>query len=387
MPFDELGGDPGDMLADGMVEEITNALSRVHDFHVIARQSAFALRDTHLSVPEQALRLGADYLVEGTLQRARARLRLSIQLVSGEDGRSLWSARFDEHLDDLFEMQDRIAAQVAGQLSPRLRHAEIERAHRVPQTDRSAYAQVMSALPHFWKHQQSENLMAIRHLDQALALSPNYGPALAYKAWAVAQMSSYIWSDSPAADRAASLAIARRAAEVTEDHAPSLVAIAAALSLSLDDQTPARRYLDRALVLDPNNSWGWMRLGWVEVYDENFDAAEACFRKAEALSPLDPFRFNMLMGRAAVRLYSDRDADEGLRLIEEGMALVPGMSWANRMRASAYMRLGRPDLARRALEDMVRASPGLTRERFLDGITKRRPLYAELLDQVGMPES
>ncbi|MFD2854440.1 hypothetical protein ACFSZS_06120 [Seohaeicola zhoushanensis] len=347
LPFDEIGGGQGDMFADGIVEEITNALSRVHEFHVIARQSVFALRGAGLPVPELAARLGCDYLVEGTVQRSGNRLRLSVQLVGGQDGRHLWSARFDDHLDDLFDLQDRIAAQVAGQLSPSLRRAEIARAEALPAAHRSAYSLTLSALPHFWAHHRDENKRAIAILDEALRQAPDYGPAWAYKSWALAQMPSYIWAEDPKGARSAAIEAARRAAALTSDHSPSLVALGAGLSMTMTDQSDARAYIDRALAIDPNSAWGWMRRGWLEVYDRHYEAALASFLHAEALSPLDPFRFNMLLGRAAVESRPDGDADEAVRLTREAMTLAPTMTWAYRFLALSLVRAGRLGEARR----------------------------------------
>lgn len=149
LPFDEIGAASTDMFADGVVEEITGALSRVHEFDVIARQSAFALQGEALDVPQAAARLGAQYIVEGTVRRAGDRVRIAAQLVNGADGHTLWSERFDDRLDDLFDLQDRIASQVAGQISPSLRNAEIARATgRAPQ-NRSAYDLLLTAYPYF----------------------------------------------------------------------------------------------------------------------------------------------------------------------------------------------------------------------------------------------
>lgn len=152
LPFREFGAPEADMFADGVVEEITGALSRSHDFRVIARQSAFALRGQGLDAPQSAGKLGAQYLVEGSVRRAAERVRIAVQLVRGADGQLVWSERFDDRLDDLFDLLDRIAAQVAGQILPPLRAAEIARARARPAQDRTAYDLMLTALPHFWAH-------------------------------------------------------------------------------------------------------------------------------------------------------------------------------------------------------------------------------------------
>lgn len=390
MPFAELGGGQGDMFADGIVEEITGALSRVRDFHVIARQSAFALGSGPIDVASAAARLGAEYLVEGTVQRAGDRVRISVQLVAGGDGRSLWSARFDDRIDDLFALQDRIAAQVAGQLSPGLRHAEIARAANLPEAHRSAYSLTLAALPHFWAHRREDNRRAIAMLEHVVALSPDYAPALAYLAWALAQQTSYIWSDDSDRDRARAMDLAGRALELTSDHSPTLVAISAAYAMCSADQTTALSCAERALAIDPNSAWGWMRLGWCCIYQARFDTAAEHFAHAETLSPLDPFRFNMILGRAVGSSRSRNDPEFAIRLVREAMALAPGMTWANRMLAVELLRAGRQEEAEAALRRLVAETPGLTLARLRKSMPPaghlRDPLSYEMLLRAGLPE-
>ncbi len=359
LPFDDLSAEAGDMFADGVVEEITGALSRVAEFDVIARQSAFALRGKGLDIPGAAAALGADYIVEGSVRRSGERVRISVQLVAGADGHTLWSQRFDDRLDDLFDLQDRIAERVAGQLSPSLRLAEIARAGTTAPGNRSAYDLYLSAFPEFWSHTGSGNARAIALLDQALSIDPGFGRVLAYKAWALAQQPAYLWSRDPAADRAAAADLAQRAAEQTADHAPSLVAIGAAIALVGAGLGRATRYVNRALEIDPNNSWGHMRAGWNLIYAGRFREAGAAFHHAETLSPLDPFRFNMKIGRAVVAREMG-DIDLALSLLEEAMSLAPGMTWANRLVASFAAEAGRMDLARAAAAEILRRHPGLT---------------------------
>ncbi|MFN3144239.1 MAG: BTAD domain-containing putative transcriptional regulator [Paracoccaceae bacterium] len=359
LPFDDLSAEAGDMFADGVVEEITGALSRVAEFDVIARQSAFALRGKGLDIPGAAAALGADYVVEGSVRRAGERVRISVQLVAGSDGHMLWSQRFDDRLDDLFDLQDRIAERVAGQLSPSLRQAEIARAGGTAPGNRSAYDLYLSAFPEFWSHTGRGNARAIALLDQALAVDPGFGPALAYKAWALAQQPAYLWSDDPLADRAAAADLAQRAAERTSDHAPSLVATGAAIALVGAGLGRATRYVERALEIDPNNSWGHMRAGWNLIYAGRFPEAGAAFHHAETLSPLDPFRFNMKIGRAVVAR-EIHDLDTALTLLDEAMSLAPGMTWANRLVASFAAEAGRMELARAAAAKLLHRHPGLT---------------------------
>lgn len=392
MPFDEFSAPEADMFADGVVEEITGALSRVREFDVIARQSAFALRGAALPVPEIAQRLEAAYVVEESVRRSGDRVRIAVQLVRGADGHTVWSERFDDRLDDLFDLQDRIAAQVAGQLSPSLRAAEIAAACGRPPSDRNAYDLTLSALPHFWAHQRSENTRAINLLDQALVHDPDYAPALAYKAWCHAQQHCYLWSVDPDVDRETACALAERAASQAPDHAPTLTAIAAALTMSSTDPDRSGALLDRALEIDPNNAWAWMRLGWHRSFAGNVDGALQAFDRAEALSPLDPFRFNMLFGRGAALYSNTVQHDRALAYIKAALSLNPHAIWANRMLCIANWRAGNQAEARAAYDRLLAVHPDLT----VDYIARCVPanpyrvtaeVYLEPFRALGLPEA
>jgi TolB-like protein/Flp pilus assembly protein TadD len=391
LPFEELGAAETDMFADGVVEEITGALSRVHDFDVIARQSAFALQGQGLTIPEAAARLGADYVVEGSVRRAGERVRIAVQLVHGADARTLWSERFDDRLDDLFEMQDRIAAQVAGQVSPSLRSAEIARISGAAPGNRTAYELTLLALRPFWSHSRQGNLTALGHLDAALAVDPRYGPALALRAWCLGQEHTYMYSADPASDRARAVAAIEAAAPHVGDHALSLTALGAALSLSTTDLDRANHYIDRALVLDPNNAWAWMRRGWASAFVGDVERSLAAMDRAEALSPLDPFRFNMILGRAATHYHwrGEDGAREAVTLIRRAIHLNPEAKWIYRMLATACVYAGDLDAATVAVRDLLDAYPHLTIRYLNDTLpraafTYENPFFTALR-QAGIP--
>lgn len=389
LPFVEMGAAEADMFADGIVEEITGALSRVHEFHVIARQSAYAVETEALDSPEIAERLGVAYLVEGSVRRAGDRVRIAVQLVRGNDGHVLWSERFDDRLDDLFDLQDRIAARVAGQISPSVRMAEISRARSTPPADRSAYELVLSAIPHFWAHRKDDNRRAIRYLDEALARDPDYGWALAMKSWCHAQEAAYLWSDDPARDRRIAIEHAERAVPLAGDHAPTLAAICAGLSLTTDDQSRPKTFIDRALAIDPNSAWGWLRSGWLHCLFNQPGTALEHFARAEALSPLDPFLFNIRFGQANAMAELGR-IDDAISLVREGLNMAPGVEWAYRMLAAYCGMKGDEAGASAALKRYLAAYPGITIAKMRAGmppsifLTQRA--YFEGLRRAGVPE-
>jgi adenylate cyclase len=216
LPFDNMSAEAGqDYLADGIVEAITAALSRIKSFFVIARNSAFTYKGRSTNVRDIGKELGVAYLLEGSVQKGGNRLRITVQLIETETGAHVWSSRYDGTMDDIFDLQDRITEQLAGAIQPSIRIAEIERSRRKRPQDLGSYDYTMRAMPHVWALEKEESAKAIELLDKALAIDPNYPLALSLAGWCHAQRSVYNWVDdiAEAQAKARSLGRARRGAE------------------------------------------------------------------------------------------------------------------------------------------------------------------------------
>src|SRR5690348_15132445 len=180
LPFDNLSGEADQAyFADAVVEEITANLSRIRDFFVIARNSAFSYKGRSVDVRVVGRELGVRYAVEGSVRRVGERVRITAQLVETETASHIWSTKVGGAVSDLFDLQDKVAAEVASALQPSIRRAEVERARSKRPETLAAYDLVMRALPHLWAHRMAENPKAISYLTKALALEPNYGLAAA----------------------------------------------------------------------------------------------------------------------------------------------------------------------------------------------------------------
>jgi TolB-like protein/Tfp pilus assembly protein PilF len=387
LPLDNLAG-ADDAFVDGIVEEITGALARMRGFFVIARQSSYAFKGQSVDVREIGTKLGVRYALEGSVRRAGDHVRITTQLVDAETGVQLWAQRFDGQLRDVFEFQDMIAARVAGALHPSLRAAEIARARKNRPDVLEAYDLVMRAYPHLWAHTESDNAQAIALLESALEADPRYGLATALLAWCHAQQAAYLWSKDPAASHETSLRLARRAALVVEDDATAFAAIGAAETMCSGDLDLAGSFVERALAIDPNHAWGWLRSGWIHYYAGRFDEAIEHFERALALSPLDPFVFNIQIGMGVCHAEKG-NLDTAIRLIETGIRARPGMSWAYRTLALVAVMAGDLQKARQAMSVFLRAHPGITVAKMREGVPKSlatRESYWERLRQAGLPE-
>ena len=178
-----MSGDPEqEYFADGMVEEIITALSRIRWLFVIARNSSFTYKGQAVDVKQVGRELGVRYVLEGSVRKAGDRVRITAQLIDASTGAHLWADRFDGSLEDVFELQDKVASSVAGVIEPALQAAETARSAGRP-TDRSHRLRPLSArlcdVLVVGKQQIPE---ALRLLEQAIARDPRYGPALAWAA-------------------------------------------------------------------------------------------------------------------------------------------------------------------------------------------------------------
>lgn len=360
LPFENLSGDPSkDYLADGIVEEITSALSRVHDFFVIARMSANAFRDSRPDVRLVAEQLGVRYVLEGSVRIAEPRLRIAAQLIDAEDRRCLWAETHEGALTDMFEFQDELARKVVGALSPSIRAAEIAKARRKRPENLQSYDLVLRAYPHLWAHRKQDNLAAIELLEQAMAADPGYCLAAALAAWSRAQQVVYLWSEDEALDMRLGREHVAQAELLVEDDPTALVAIGAAITLLHGDFDVALGYVERALALDPNHAWGWMRSGFLHAYRGDHETAISHFRLAMRLSPMDPFRFNSFIGMATSYFVAKRFA-EAAEWVRKAMRERPGMTWAYRFFATSLAMAGDIPRAREAIEALRRERPDVS---------------------------
>ncbi|WP_245513484.1 MULTISPECIES: BTAD domain-containing putative transcriptional regulator [unclassified Mesorhizobium] len=361
MPFDNLGGAEDEYFADGVVEEITAALSRIRNFFVIARQSAFTYKGRFADVREVGRELGVNYVVEGTVRRGGDRLRISVQLVDAETRTQLWSERYEGATEDVFEFQDRIAAQVAGAIHPAIRGAEIELARGKPPTSLRAYDFVMRAYPNIWGRRKDTNDQAIELLKKAIAIDPAYGRAHALLAWCHASNAVFLWAENPESELEKALAAVEAAGSIGDDPT-ALTAAGAALSMG-GNQERAAAFIEKALALDPNNAWAWARRGWIAIYKGEAARASEWFQRAMALSPMDPFAFAVRLGMGYA-LAKSGSLSQAVAIARGVIAAHPDIITSYRYLAAWSAMNGDLVTARWAAQKLMAAQPSFTIERF-----------------------
>ncbi len=388
LPFDNMSAEPGqEYLADGIVEAITAALSRIRSFFVIARNSAFTYKGRAVNVRDIGKELGVAYLIEGSVQKGGNRLRIIVQLVETQSGAHVWSSRYDGTLDDVFDLQDRIAEQLAGAIQPSIRIAEIERSRRKRPQDLGCYDYTMRAMPHVWALEKNEASKALDLLDQALAIDPDYPLALSLAGWCHAQRSVYNWAEDIAEAQAKARSLGERAAEISGDD-PIILAVLGAIHTFLRNYGTARILLERALSLDPNAAWACSRLGWVENYSDRPHEAITHLERAVRLSPLDPMNFNNYVGLGSAYQLLE-DFEKAVMNFERALQERPNAKWIHRNLAPSLLAAGRPEEAKRSFSEMLDAYPGLTVTKYKQAMVfspaslERMAVY---LRRLGLPE-
>ncbi len=165
-----------------MVEEIITALSRIRWLFAIARNSSFTYKGRAADVKQIGRELGVRYVLEGSVRKGGNRVRITGQLIEAETGTHLWADRFDGLIEDVFELQDKVALSVAGVIEPTLQTAEMRRSAARPKADLTAYDLYLRALAMFYPISKDRIFEVLAFLEQAVAIEPRYGPALAWAA-------------------------------------------------------------------------------------------------------------------------------------------------------------------------------------------------------------
>ena len=384
LPFANLSGDPEqDYFADGMVVEIVEALSRVRSIFVIASGSSLSLKGKGVGVQEAARQLGVRYVLEGSVRKAGGRVRIGVQLIDAADSAQIWTHRFEDSLEDVFALQDSVALAVAGKLEPAVLQAEIRRASARPTDNLSSYDLYLRALPLQRTFVRADMLEALDLASRAIALDPDFGPALAQAASCHRIIVLYGWSDDLEGHRRLAIELAHRALRAAGDDPYVLARVAANVDFLEGDYGAAVALLERALTLNPGCAFAWLNRGMVRARAGETDAAIEDFRTALRLDPLGPQqpRTIGLIGRAA---FQQGRFSEAVTLLKE-FAQHVDTPMAQAYLAAAYGHLAQAGEARAALARYRALSPQ-TLEAFA-AIWLRDPAQRKLfLDGIALAE-
>jgi len=372
LPFANMSGDlEQEYFADGMVEEIITALSRIRWLFVIARHSSFTYKGQAVDVKQVGRELGVRYMLEGSVRKAGNRVRITAQLIDAASGAHLWADRFDGSLEDVFELQDQVAVSVAGVIEPALQAAETARSAHRPTNDLTAYDLYLRAyamaLP-----SDKQGSEAVQLLERAMERDPHYGPALAFAAACYYRLCLDGRSKDPEVDSQRAVELARKALQVSGDDPVALANAAFALAYFGEDVGAMTALVDRALALNPSFARGWYISGVLRLMAGQPDLAIEHIEASMRLSPRARVGFGLSVIGAAHFL--SRRFDEAVPKLVLAIQEHPEFLETYRCLAACYAYLGRLQEAR----EIVTRLRGITHEVIPDVSYLRNPAHREL---------
>ena len=390
LPFENLSADPEQAyFADGVVEEIITALSRVRWLFVIARNSSFTYRGRDVNLKQVGEELGVGYVLEGSLRKAGDRIRITGQLIEASTGAHLWAERFEGQLEDIFELQDEIAARVAGAIAPRVQLAEIERAKNKPTASLNAYDCYLRGIAHVHRgtHEAIEEGLTL--FRRSIELDPDFAAAHAMAAWSYFWRKVNGWTKDRAREVAEGERLARRAVELGRDDAVALTRSGHALAHLTRDLDAGIALLDRAVFLNPNLASAWFLGGFLRTWHGECEGAIAHFERAMRLSPVDPELYRMQAGIAMAHLFAGR-IETASAWAERSYSNLPSFLMVVALIAATRALDGRQEDARRAIEELRKLDPSLRVSNVADWLPISRPehlaIFTDGLRKAGLEE-
>lgn len=361
LPFDNMSGDPEqDYFSDGITEEIITALSRFDGLFVIARNSSFAYKGRPVDAKTVARELGVHFILSGSVRKAGQRVRITAQLIDGQDGNHLWAERYDGALEDVFDLQEQVTSQVVGSIAPQIAAAELARINRGERVFDAAHELAWQAQEMFRSGlQQRDPSMwerAIALAVEAVAANPKCGVAYLTICETFSMQSLWRWGDDPSA-----------AAEMAEDWAKKFFEQLPASYLAYyclgqarwrrGEHQEALRFLRQALELNPNDSMVLRTLAVVEASAGDFGAAKAHALLAIRVNPKDPFNHAAYLA-LSMASFIEGDTANFVDWVSKGIQLSPNAPIRRAMMMVHAAEEGNRDLLETHRAELKRISPG-----------------------------
>jgi adenylate cyclase len=386
LPFQNMSDDPDqDYFADGMVDEITTALSRFKFLFVTARNSSFTYKGKTVDIKQVGRELGARYVLEGSVRKAAGKIRVIGQLIDAATGTHLWADRFEGDLDDIFALQDRMTESVVSAIAPKVVQTEIDLAARRP-NNLSAYDLGRRALPHFYSWTPGGFAEALRLVSRALEIDPRYGFA-ARVAGSCHLLNAYEgWAADPNSEIAEGLRLLRLALSIDGNDPEASSGLGWATAVFFSDYDPAKEMVDRAVALNPNSALAWDQRGWTYQRAGQPEEAIRSFERAIRQGPFEPWQFLSFTGMGIAFIGVGR-FDEAVAAAKKALQKSQTFGTAYHCLAAALAHLGRDAEARKTATQILEIEPDFRISEYVarTGHWQAR-MFIDGLRKAGLPE-
>ncbi len=340
LPFINVSGNSEqDHLAEGLTGDLITELSKVSGLFVIARHSVFALKDTAGNIPEVAAELGVHFVLEGSLQRAKSRLRINVNLIDALSGLSLWAERYDREYSDIFAVQDDVIGKIISALAVKLSEGERYQLARIPTDNLEAYDYYLRAEQEGFLYSDVETYRrSLSFYQKAIDLDPNFADAHA----GIARVAVDVWRNdynliwSAAVARKIAYDAAGQALKLDPNNARAHTVLAL-LQLVDGRQAEAVDSANKAVTVQPNDSEAFGNLALVLAHTGSPKRAITEMEKALRLDPAPPVSFQLLAG---VVFYTAHENERAIPLLEAARDGLPNTEPAREYLAAAYAHRG-----------------------------------------------
>ncbi len=384
LPFANMSGDPEqEYFSDGLTEDIVTGLSRFHSLFVIARNSAFIFKGQAVNVQDVGKKLGARYVIEGSVRKAGNRVRVTAQLIDAQTGKHLWAQNFDRELDDIFAVQDEVTRSIVSSLPERVGAADLERVKRKRTDQLAAYDYFLRGRELHHKFAKEDCIEGIRLLEKAVEFDPNFAQAWAWLSCIVGQawVRGYLPNKNDLWKRC--VLAAQKALELDEGDS-ECHRILSEIYLIQKKFDQAEYHNERGLSLNPNDPRLVVQRGYLLAYVGEPDQGVEWIEKVLKLDPFHPENYYANFGIVLHAAHRYEDAVEVFKRVP----LLQTTHYA--YLASCHAHLGQSTLAKEHANKVLEREPDFTIARYSTTLRYKDPAdldhYLDGLRNAGLPE-
>jgi len=390
LPFQNMSGDAEqEYFADGIVEDITTAISQIQWLFVIARNSAFAYKGRAVDVKQVGQELGVRYVLEGSVRKAGNRIRVTGQLIDATTGTHLWADRFDGDLADVFDLQDEVTARVVGTIAPKLEKAEMDRARRKPTESLDAYDYYLRGLAAFHRFSPKDNAEALAMFTRALRDDDRFAAAHGMAARCYLQRKGFGFARLSPVEVEEARQLARTASEIGRNDAVALGNAGFTLIVVAGELEDGAALIDRALAINRNLAWIWHFSAFAKAFLGEPEMALDHAERAMRLSPQDPQIFAMQVAAGFAHFVAG-NLQQAYALAEDALRVQPNFLVGTCVAAASAGLAGMSPQAEKAMARLRGINPNLRLANLSELLPLRRPVdierWAEGLRRAGLAE-
>jgi len=361
LPFTNMSGDPRqEYFSDGLTEQIINGLCKVSNLFVIARNSSFAYKGKTISVKHIAKELGVKYILEGSVQRAGDRVRITAQLIDATTDYHMWSDSYDRDLSDIFALQDEIALKLMGVMSVNLTFGEQARLWDGGTTNIQAYDMHMRGNDCFFRNNRKDNKQAQQFYQNAIHIDKEYVSPYTMLGFTHTLDLLYRWSESPIRSIEQAETYADKALTLNDSYDIAHMLLGW-IYLFKRQHDEAIKEGERAVELNPNGAEAYANLAFILIYSDRTELGIKFLKWAFRLNPLPPFHFYIFL---AIAHRNNGEYEKAIELAEQSIRGNPDQLTPYLTLASAYSSLNRAEEARKVVEEALRIDPNFSLEHY-----------------------